>query len=176
MTDKQQTENPSPGGFRGERSEGESEGYEHLVMVEDRPVLVAETSGVAFAETRIEAPAPAPVAPAPVTVAATPPEPATPAMDPLRLGLMTAAAVVGGFVLGTLLRRRPRTVVVAETVPVLVPAAFAQPAAPVGSFDQVRDAGPEHIRDGAEQWDAIDENLDESFPASDPPSYSPGVR
>ena len=54
----------------------------------------------------------------------------------------------------------------------LVPAAaFAGPGAAVGSFTQVRDAGPEHMRDGdAQDWDLTDEASDQSFPASDPPS------
>ena len=54
----------------------------------------------------------------------------------------------------------------------LVPAAaFAGPGAAVGSFTQVRDAGPEHMRDGdAQECDLTDEASDQSFPASDPPS------
>jgi hypothetical protein len=34
----------------------------------------------------------------------------------------------------------------------------------------VRPAGPEAMRDPPTNWDAVDENSDESFPASDPPS------
>jgi len=43
-----------------------------------------------------------------------------------------------------------------------------------GDPHPVRDAGPDEMRDqNGEDWDAVDEGSDESFPASDPPSYSP---
>jgi hypothetical protein len=58
-------------------------------------------------------------------------------------------------------------------------AAFSDPEkAPtdIGScYGLVRHAGPEHMRDRARRpWDNVDESADESFPASDPPSFSPG--
>ena len=42
-----------------------------------------------------------------------------------------------------------------------------------GDPHPVRDAGPDDMRDeDGSGWDAVDEGSDESFPASDPPSYS----
>jgi len=39
----------------------------------------------------------------------------------------------------------------------------------------VRSAGPEAMRDDLRRpWDKTDQSSDESFPASDPPSFSPG--
>lgn len=35
---------------------------------------------------------------------------------------------------------------------------------------RVRDAGPEEMRDPPRRWDEVDEQEDESFPASDPPA------
>lgn len=34
----------------------------------------------------------------------------------------------------------------------------------------VRPAGPKEMRDPPKQWDKVDEESDESFPASDPPA------
>ena len=52
------------------------------------------------------------------------------------------------------------------------PAAFADgEAVDRDNFDQTRSAGPDAMRDeNGDDWDKIDQALDESFPASDPPS------
>ncbi|WP_340264292.1 hypothetical protein [Sphingobium mellinum] len=47
--------------------------------------------------------------------------------------------------------------------------------APAGSFGIVRDAGPAEQHVDAADWDLVDEQMDESFPASDPPGNYRGV-
>ncbi|HVJ03060.1 MAG TPA: hypothetical protein VM662_12825 [Sphingomonas sp.] len=82
-------------------------------------------------------------------------------------GLLGAAAIgVAAFLAGRLSRRGEE-----EEGP--TPAAFAVRTAEPGSFNPTRDAGPEHMRDeDGVVWDEVDEGSDESFPASDPPSYA----
>ena len=49
-------------------------------------------------------------------------------------------------------------------------AAFAEGHGAQGNATQVRDAGPAAMRDAPDgEWSLIDEEGDESFPASDPP-------
>jgi hypothetical protein len=37
-------------------------------------------------------------------------------------------------------------------------------------FPEVRDAGPDNMTSPPGRWDMVDQQLDESFPASDPPA------
>ncbi len=51
-------------------------------------------------------------------------------------------------------------------------AAFADGETHPENFDQTRSAGPDGMRDDVRRpWEPIDQAGDESFPASDPPSY-----
>lgn len=49
-------------------------------------------------------------------------------------------------------------------------AAFAAGQATGGNRTKVRDAGPAAMADRPEGWSKVDQQSDESFPASDPPA------
>ncbi|MCW0199049.1 hypothetical protein [Sphingopyxis sp.] len=51
-------------------------------------------------------------------------------------------------------------------------AAFADGETHPENFDQTRSAGPDAMRDDVKRpWERVDQAVDESFPASDPPAY-----
>lgn len=52
-------------------------------------------------------------------------------------------------------------------------AAYADDETDRDNFDQTRGAGRDAMRDDPGEWDDIDDLSDASFPASDPPSFSP---
>lgn len=66
---------------------------------------------------------------------------------------MVLAAAGAAFAIGAVLARQRDSVA-------------AQPAS---GGKSVRDAGPKEMRDPPRNWDRVDEFVDESFPASDPP-------
>ena len=49
-------------------------------------------------------------------------------------------------------------------------AAFAAGEANGAGFHQVRNAGPDAMASDQPHWDRVDQAVDESFPASDPPA------
>ncbi|WP_409643842.1 hypothetical protein [Sphingorhabdus sp.] len=55
-------------------------------------------------------------------------------------------------------------------------AAFADDETDYENFDQTRHAGAESMRDDQpDDWNDVDDMSDASFPASDPPSFTPGT-
>ncbi len=83
-----------------------------------------------------------------------------------------AAAVVG---LGAALfvrRRRRRD---EHEVPANATARGKTAPGPVGQSGAARSAGPDAMRDPPRDWEKVDQAVDESFPASDPPAVSPHV-
>lgn len=144
--DPENNQTPPAGGMRGEGNaipEGTDESLTHEMTSSDGRVLtLEEQSGVSFVEASGRAGERAGSA------------------EPVRSSgpgwgtLLLAGAL--GFLLG---RRAARSRSVAPPPRVTLP--------------PVRDAGPESMANAEPRgWDRVDEGSDESFPASDPPSYA----
>lgn len=73
-----------------------------------------------------------------------------------------AAAAAAGYVIYRAVRHKR-----AEDS---APAAFADGEVPGDNFAKVRSAGTEGMRSDPPGWDKVDQAMDESFPASDPPA------
>jgi len=88
--------------------------------------------------------------------------------------LAAAGAAVAGLAAAVFARRRWRGG--GEQVP--APAhqrGKTEPGIAGRSGAAARSAGPEAMRDPPPDWDAVDQAVDESFPASDPPALNPHV-
>lgn len=91
-----------------------------------------------------------------------------------KTGLIAAgAAAAAGLGAALFLRRRWRRD--AEEVPAPAHARGKTAPGPVGQSGASRSAGPEAMRDPPKEWEKVDQAVDESFPASDPPPVSPHV-
>lgn len=78
----------------------------------------------------------------------------------MRIVTLAIMGIAGAIAFGAW-RRKPSS---------SAPAAFAEGQGAPGNATQVRDAGPDAMRDPCkEPWTEVDEDGDESFPASDPP-------
>jgi hypothetical protein len=62
-----------------------------------------------------------------------------------------------------------------EAVPAAATARGRTEPGPAGRSGSARSAGPDAMRDPPADWDPVDQSVDESFPASDPPAVSPHV-
>lgn len=142
---------------QGLRGEGTAPSAKPTQRRRAKTVKVEEESGSAYAE-RVAIPAAA------AREAGNDRRPAVKRGGLFAVGALAAA----GAVLGAWWARRMR----AESAAGDGPVAFRHAQTDRENFDQTRDAGPEHIRDEAvgRRWDEVDEAVDESFPASDPPA------
>lgn len=89
------------------------------------------------------------------------------------LGRLGAVAAVGAGLAsaGFLAWREYRARTDAGAKP-FAPAAFAPGETDSENFDQTRSAGPDSMRDETgDDWDRVDQAVDESFPASDPTTH-----
>jgi hypothetical protein len=91
-----------------------------------------------------------------------------------KTGIIAAgAAAVVGFGAALFVRRRWGRG--EEEVPATATARGKTAPGPVGQSGAARSAGPEAMRDPPKDWEKVDQAVDESFPASDPPAVSPHV-
>ena len=90
-----------------------------------------------------------------------------------KTGIMAVgAAALAGLGAALFIRRRRRD---AGEVPAPATARGKTAPGPVGQSGAARSAGPEAMRDPPRDWEKVDQAVDESFPASDPPAVSPHV-
>ena len=84
-----------------------------------------------------------------------------------KTGMIAAgAAAIVGLGAALFVRRRWRG---DEEVPANATARGKTAPGPVGQSGAARSAGPEAMRDPPKDWEKVDQAVDESFPASDPP-------
>jgi hypothetical protein len=90
-----------------------------------------------------------------------------------KTGIIAGAAAVVGLGAALFVRRRWRRD--EQEVPANATARGKTAPGPVGQSGAARSAGPDAMRDPPKDWGKVDQAVDESFPASDPPAISPHV-
>ncbi|WP_346962763.1 hypothetical protein [Sphingomonas sp. ABOLG] len=157
MADSSNHQAPGDNGMRGEgAADRAAPGYHRTVDTVDEVIVVEEVSGVAYAEALRPAPG------------------GRDRAQEMRSTMLPwiLVALVLGYAAERLRREEDDEDDRDDRLASAPPAALARPAGEQGGFSQVRDAGPEAIRDPQPRWSEVDEASDESFPASDPPSFS----
>ena len=86
--------------------------------------------------------------------------------------IAVGAAALAGLGAALFIRRRRRD---DEERPAPAHARNKTEPGPAGQSGAGRSAGPEAMRDPPKEWEKVDQAVDESFPASDPPAISPHV-